>query len=377
MSLGLVLALELVLRLFFPQTLEGTSIEGEHFSEEDPNLGIHYVPGAVWRFRHPEYTAEYAINADGFRDASLHPVPKPGGTRRALLLGDSFTFGQGVNYEDHWPVIAERALQRKAPGMVDLVKAGVQGADTRSELILLRRHARRYGVDAVVVGFLINDIYSNVPYDSKPDTEPADSTGAWSQVRTTVFRRSENDRTFHLLDFTRRMVTSIDAAYLALYIGAPGRGEYLQQPLGELPRKQIKITEGLFDRMAAYCDSLRVPLTVLSIPQQFQVLYLRKAPSDSTVDVHLYDRHFADYASRRGFSWVSTLDAFHAADTSDTELFYRLDGHLTPAGSAVLADVFLREVAPTLVIPDTAAARFSRSTGIAVLSRHAADSAPQ
>jgi lysophospholipase L1-like esterase len=352
-SLTLVLALELGLRLFFPQRLDGTSLQGEHFSQEDPSLGIRYVPGAVWRFRHPEYSAEYAINADGFRDAKSHPTPKPAGTRRVLLLGDSFTFGQGVNYEDAWPVVAERELERRTPGQVDLVKAGVQGADTRSELILLRRYAPRLHVDAIVVGFLINDVYTNVPHESKPHTEPADSSGAWSQVRTTVFRQRERFRTFHLLDLTRRLVTSVDAAYIALYMGAPGRGEFLQPPLGHGPRRQIAFTESLLDRMTAYCDSIGAPLIVLSIPQQFQVLYLRSAPSDSTVDVHLYDRHFSAYAARRGFVWIPTVDAFHAADTTDTELFYRLDGHLTPAGNAVLADVFLREVAPRIILPLT------------------------
>jgi lysophospholipase L1-like esterase len=350
-SLTLVLVLELGLRLFFPQRLDGTSLQGEHFSEGDPSLGIRYLPGAIWRFRHPEYTVEYAINADGFRDAKPHPTPKPTGTRRVLLLGDSFTFGQGVNYEDAWPVVAEREFERRIPGQVDLVKAGVQGADTRSELILLRRHARRLHVDVIVLGFLINDVYTNVPYESKPHTELAKPSAAWSRVRTTVFRRSETFRTLHLLELTRRLVTSVDAAYIALYMGAPGRGEFLKLPLGEAPRRQIALTERLLDQMAAYCDSIGAPLIVLSIPQQFQVLYLRSAPSDSTVDVHLYDRHFSAYAARRGFMWVPTLKAFHAADTTDTELFYRLDGHLTLAGNAVLADVFLREVAPSIIPP--------------------------
>jgi hypothetical protein len=115
-----------------------------------------------------------------------------------------------------------------------------------------------------------------------------------------------------------------------------------------VPRRQIEVTEGLLDRMAAHCDSLGVPLIVVSIPQQFQVLYLRGAPTDSTVNVHLYDEHFTEYAARRGFTWIPTLDAFHAADTTDAELFYRLDGHLTPAGNAILADAFLRRVVPRL-----------------------------
>ena len=85
------------------------------------------------------------------------------------------------------------------------------------------------------------------------------------------------------------------------------------------------------------------------IPQQFQLLYLRKPARDSTIDVRLYDRHLEAFASSRGVAWVETLDALARADTGDVELFYRLDGHLTPAGNAVVAARFVEQVAPRLI----------------------------
>lgn len=347
-TLGLVVVLEIFLRLFLPQSLSGTSVRGEHFSGEDSLLGYRYMPGAVWRFRHPEYRAEYAINAQGFRDASPHPVPKPPHIRRVLLLGDSFTFGQGVEYEHTWPVIVEQMLRRRSIADLELVKAGVQGMDTRSELILLRRLAHPMEADAVVVGFLINDVYTNVPYDP-PAGAAADSVHDWTDVRHTVFvRQSKLDRTFHLLALARRLITSIDAAYVELYLAAPGRGEFLRSPLPDLPRRQLAVTERLLEQMADYTEAAGMRLIVLSIPQQFQVLYLGRPPSDTTIDVHLYDRHFSAVAARRGFDWIATLDAFSRADTTGTELFYRLDGHLTPAGNAVLAGIVMEKVVPLL-----------------------------
>jgi hypothetical protein len=105
--------------------------------------------------------------------------------------------------------------------------------------------------------------------------------------------------------------------------------------------------------MASFCDSLGVPLVVLSIPQQFQLLYLRKSGRDPSVDVHLYDRHLEVFASGRGFDWIATLDAFARADTGDVELFHRLDGHLTSAGNAVLASRFVEQVIPRIIGPPT------------------------
>jgi hypothetical protein len=350
-SLAMLVALELFFRLFAPQSLTGTSVRGEHFSAFDSLLGIRYVPGAVWRFRHPEYRVEYAINSEGFRDAKIRPARKPVGVTRVLLLGDSFTFGQAVNYEDTWPVLAERALERELPGRVDLVKAGVQGMDTRSELILLRRLARRLEVDVVVVGFLINDLYTNLPLEQGTLEADGDASDAWGEVRQTVFRRADAEPTFHLLTYARRLVTSFDEAYVGLYLAAPARGDFLRVPLRAVPQRQLRVTEGLLKQMSAYCDSIGLPLLVLSIPQQFQVLYARSGRQDPSVDVRFYDQHLGAFADRRGFAWIGTLDAFVRADTGDVELFFRLDGHLTPAGNAVVAERFLKAAIPRILQP--------------------------
>jgi len=341
-SLGLVLALELLLRAAFPQNLAGVSLRGTHLSEGDSALGLRYVPNAVWRFTHPEYVVEYAINASGFRDAKTRPAAKPPGLIRVLLLGDSFTFGQGVDYEQTWPVLAERELERRGLGHVDLIKAAMQGMDTRSELLLLRRLAGQYQVDAVVVGFLINDLYTNAP----------DSPGSpWGTIRQSVFQDSEGARTFHLLTLARRLVTSSDAGYIALYFAAAGGRDYLRLPLSPAAMWRLGITDTLFRQMAAFCDSVGARLIALSIPQQIQVLYSQHPRPGDRVDVRYYDRHLSGLAERTGFTWVPTLDAFAGADSAagSEELFYRLDGHLTPAGHAVVADVFLGEVVPMLL----------------------------
>jgi lysophospholipase L1-like esterase len=342
MSLGLLLALELALRLFWPQVLSGHSVKGERFSQSDELLGMTYVPGAVWRFEHPEYAVVYAINDDGFRDATVHSAEKAAGTLRILLLGDSFTFGYGVDYDGIWPVLAERELLRRGQS-VDLVKAGVEGMNTRSELALLHRLLKRYTPDAVVVGFLINDLYDNAPYGAART-----DTAAGLELRKRPARRLWRFPTLHLVVLARRLVTASDAGYALLYLAAPQRGEFLRVPLSPQAEHQRRITEDLLRQLAKVCDSAGTPLAVLSIPQQFQVLYERSSRRETAINVRLYDQLFSRVADQENFAWVPTLDAF-LDDDSGEDLFYRLDGHLTPAGNRLLARVFVREVMPDLL----------------------------
>jgi lysophospholipase L1-like esterase len=346
MSIALIAILELTLRIFFPQTLVPTPVRGEQFSLPHPDLGMRYVPGAVWRFQHPEYTVEYAINEDGFRGpASSQPHPSsPDGS--LLLLGDSFTFGQGVPYERTWGAVTEGLLRQRGVRL-DLINAGVQGMDTRSELLMLRELAPRYRPKVVVVGFLINDLYTNVSLDTNP--RPEAGSAAWSRVREEVFVRAGGAQTFHLLQLARRIVTSNDALYTKLYLEAPGRGEFLRLPLSTRPRRQLAVTEQLLKQLAAECRALNVPLVVLSIPQQFQVLHrVTHGERAGDIDVAFYDRYFADLGRRAGFTWVATLDALAKAE-EPARLYYRLDGHLSADGHAVVAKVLADALRPSIL----------------------------
>ena len=354
-SIALIAVLEGTLRVFFPQTLVPIAVRGERLSVPDPTLGMRYVPGAIYRFRHPEYKVEYAIDDEGFRTAGPGAARPAPADLKLLLLGDSFTFGQGVPYETTWGAVAERRLRSR--GMrIEAINAGMQGMDTRSELLLLRELGPLHRPDVVVLGFLINDLYTNIPLEpsERARSDPAD----WSRVRDRVFVNAGSARTFHLLELARLIVTSSDAIYTRLYLAARDRGEFLRLPLADRPQRQLEVTEELLRQLAAECRKLGVPLVVISIPQQFQVLY-RASPArfGAGIEVDLYDRHFAKLGSSTGFTWVPTLEALARAKDPG-RFYYRLDGHLSTEGHTIVGEVLaeslaalLRRSSPTAVGP--------------------------
>ncbi len=354
-SILLMLVCELILRVFAPQNLSGDSIIGETFSSRDEILGMRYRPYAKWRFTHPEYKVYYEINEHGLRDKKNHPMPKPDETVRILLVGDSFTFGQGVNYDDIWPVIVEKHVQEIMGKKVDLVKAGIQGLDTRSEFILIQRMVERFDCDIVLVGFLINDVYTNTPFGTEDHIGKSQTNGTdaqqrrhWFKTMKQVFISNNRNTTSHLLTFFRRLVISSEEMYCRLYLGSPKRSDWFRTPLPRNATRKTEITEDLFKGIGAYCDSLQKKLIVLSIPQQFQVLYYEKSLQSDEIDVNIYDDHFAKVAEQNDFEWVETLSGFVSSDHAKDELFYRLDGHLTPAGHGIVAERFVEKVVPLL-----------------------------
>jgi len=102
-------------------------------------------------------------NSVGFRDEEF-PLQKPAGEFRVLALGDSFTYGSGVQAQDAWPQVLERDLSHGGR-KVQVINCGFAagsyapaGYDTwmASDGLLLQP-------DLVVVGFCLNDATTNRP----------------------------------------------------------------------------------------------------------------------------------------------------------------------------------------------------------------------
>jgi lysophospholipase L1-like esterase len=97
-------------------------------------------------------------NSLGFRGREV-ASPKPRGRFRIVAIGDSVTFGWGVNDTETFCSQLEQLLARRFPDRdLDVVNLGVGGYDTHQEVALLRRNVSRLQPDLVLVGFYSNDV---------------------------------------------------------------------------------------------------------------------------------------------------------------------------------------------------------------------------
>ncbi len=99
--------------------------------------------------------ATFTTNDLGFRTESMGP--KPQGIKRIVVIGDSWTFGQGVQYEDTFTHRLEQLLNRKG-GRWQVYNLGVPGWNTANEVAALRTLFSRLQPDVVVFCPTSNDI---------------------------------------------------------------------------------------------------------------------------------------------------------------------------------------------------------------------------
>ena len=334
-AVALFVIAEVVVRVVAPQDNVMTFVSHDQFATDDSLIGHVLIPNAYAVNKSPEYNVEYRTNAAGMRDRTLHEIPKPPGLTRILLLGDSFTFCVGTDYEHGWPVIFERRLL--ADGFaVGVVKTGVAGYDTRSELLYLKRLFPVYQPDIVVFVFLPNDIFTNKPI-AEATTATGEKTGRDADHQVLRARRDKKT-TLHTVTLAKRLLLPGDGLYKWLYKKTP-RADYFTVPLSEKLEKQIDITRELFAGASTYCRESGAQLVVYSLPQLFQVIVRAGDSQPDNINPGLYDETFAPFAEEHGFVWIAALPVLadnYRAEGKD--LYYRYDGHLNNNGNRVTAD---------------------------------------
>ena len=155
MAVGLA-ALELPLRAWEMARNAG-DLRGLHVTRPDRPWLYGLRPGADLRLTEPG-EVRYRINAAGFRDR-IHPLRKPDAVFRIVALGDSVTFGYGVEADETYPKRLEALLAGRPPQRrVEVLNFGVGGYNAYNEAMLFADLGPGYGPDLVLVQFCINDL---------------------------------------------------------------------------------------------------------------------------------------------------------------------------------------------------------------------------
>ncbi|HSB61399.1 MAG TPA: SGNH/GDSL hydrolase family protein, partial [Vicinamibacteria bacterium] len=100
------------------------------------------------------WAVEFRYNALRFRDAALGP--KPPGVKRVMVLGDSFSEGQGVKEPDTCSRVLERLLNREEPGKWEVRNCSRRGTDFPA-LYEAFEEILPYEPDLVIYALVLND----------------------------------------------------------------------------------------------------------------------------------------------------------------------------------------------------------------------------
>jgi hypothetical protein len=281
----------------------------------DPVMGHKLVPGDR-AFTHDR---PVSINSAGIRGPEYTRAVPPG-TRRILAMGDSQTFGNGLDREEAWPALLEARLADADPGRRwEVLNAGISGTDTWQHAEWLRQLSAHYDFDAVVLAFYVNDVTPR--YRPQPAAQITNTftkrVGYWLK-RSALF-------TLVWQLWKQRGA----AAKVALHEQHILNGE----PDEAVARGWRQVEESLAE-MKSLCDELGVPLVLVVIPRRDQV--------DGSEPGTDYDRRISEIAGTLGIPSVDALTPLRESyAVHGRSLFIPWDGHNTGLANRVVAETTL------------------------------------
>lgn len=98
-----------------------------------------------------------SFNNAGIRGTKNYSLEKPPNTNRIVVVGDSFSFGEGVNDNETYSAALEKKLAK-----TEVLNLAVHGYGTDQMLLRLESTGLRYNPDLVIFAFVADDLWRNL-----------------------------------------------------------------------------------------------------------------------------------------------------------------------------------------------------------------------
>ena len=359
-SLLSLLAAEFFLRIFLP--LEPPPLDGKIFCQYDPRLGWVKTPNFEGQHVTPEYTVTEKFNSQGFRGPE-YSLEKGENETRILVLGDSWTEGYMVEFEETFSQVLERELNQSGnpTPQFEVINAGTRGYSTDQQLLLFQDEGIKYQPDIVVVAFSSNDIWynnqtyysiirgnkpkfeladgelvlTNVPVPLKEVIEPSKAAKLknWVRSRSEIYRRATNvaGRAFrHVEPDKTKVMPDVFKAYL-------------RKP-GDDMKEAWEITGAILSELKKSCDSADAELLVAYISPEWTIYddawqklkwTYTISDDDANAEQPRIDLERICRASNILFldPTAQLKERLALRENERTELYFEIDGHWNATGN--------------------------------------------
>lgn len=283
----------------------------------DERMGHKLLPGDE-SFTHDR---RVSIDSAGLRGPE-YERSVPTGTRRILAIGDSQTFGNGLDLADTWPSRLEKLLAGESPDRRwEVVNAGISATDTWQHAEWLREISQRIEFDVAILGFYVNDVTPR--YVTPPARE---LTNTLSKRVGYILKRSALFTMAWQVWKMRSTGSSVIDHERHILTGEPD----------DAVTRGWEEVERSLEAMERDCRALGVPLLLVVIPRRDQV--------DETEVGTAYNTRIRAIGDRLGIPVADALEPLREAFARDgRRLFIPWDGHNTGLANEVIARTILEQ----------------------------------
>jgi len=346
-----VLASELFLRVLFPQsTYNRLLASSPRMFRESDLFPYEMIPSYKGKLIREEFETTITLNSMEYRSREFNVDKR--GRFRVLVVGDSFTFGWGVEDNETYPARIEKIVANEHHrNDVEVINASFAAGSPDIYYLFIKERGLQLKPDLILIGFFVgNDIVDRREFVqvewTKTDREglplqikSLDSeveNGRWvkkQKRRQLIYRLPilRNSHLFHLLVSSgrglKRLLKSESERLLETF------NPYIYDATySERTRAAVQRTQTLFRAMAKLAASQKVPLAVIMIPAREQVHaeQLHREVRRSR-DLDKPQRVFGAFFDAEHIPYLDLLPGLRAK-AQGNEFYFRYDLHWNAKG---------------------------------------------
>ncbi len=343
---------EIVVRFAFP-TNELFSAAGTDpaIFQESTLIPWTLKPNATAHFVALDFDTEVTINSFGLRDKN-RTLEKDNNVYRILIVGDSFTYGFGVNNNETYPAILEGLLNSlNSDNQFEVWNAGFASGYTEDTFYLyLRDIGLKFNPDVIIVGlFVENDIldFSRNEYIFNDTGDLVRITSGFYHVEYGKLRRGEAieiSTKKRMIYFLKQFLLRYSRAYSYFYnavltILTPENNPVFDKEYSEIINKNFNKSKYYLGQIKKLGDENNITVVVVLVPGKMSIdnlwqWYLRKNPQslrDKPINIML------SYCQEVN---ITCLNLFPYFTNSTEEVYYfEHDAHWSKEGNQKNAEI--------------------------------------
>jgi lysophospholipase L1-like esterase len=337
-----LLLAEIITRIvWLPPSVQSTQQKTSH-----PIYNWAPIPGISGRNVYKEFDHGFSHSTQGLRGHQVYTAKKPDQVKqRILFLGDSFTYGQGV--EDNETFVS---LLNQSKTGIETINTGVAGYGQREELAVLMTLGRKLRPDLTIVMLFWNDLEDNLSR-SKPDFALTESN---ELVRTDISLPADFDPLAKNQGKaeSRKEDNIFRRTYLYKLFKEGAEG-FRHRLFGNKPRKiqtqeQIdsawEITERLLSFIKHETQSIGSDLVIVSIPDYGLVDPQETIDAYTALNTNIEQR-LTEICQELDIPYLDLLPGLKQRQSvSKQPLYYRHDRHTTAEGHRQIAEIIRLKV---------------------------------
>ncbi len=320
-----------------------------------PDAYLHHalVPDSHAEIRQRDFAYVQRVNHLGLRGKDI-TVEKPAGTRRVLMLGDSFTMGKGVEDDETFSVLVEHglseAMAKCGGGSVEVLNGGVDSYAPLLSYLQLKRNLARLSPDLVILNLDNSDLVQEAAYRQQAVRDARGEIEAVPQVwQQSAYERLLGWSSRHLF-FTRALLVYANRALshrqltVRQVVNEAGREHFAHTLEGDIDRSaQWRDVFDSINLIKLLSDSLGAKFVLSTYPWAHQLgekgwvpgRFAFMTKGERTSD--LTRLTIRERSAALGIDLFEALPTFAAYQGSEA-LYFDYDPHWTPAGQRLMAE---------------------------------------